>query len=123
MAVALVRDVALVVGIRGISETDDDSVGWWSRNSFGCGLAWPAAWRSSSLLTRFWIDGRAVGVGEVKFRGGIKPDIKCVRYEVHMRQVRRGKLAVGIADGSVFADGTCVYLARNMRVGMISSAD
>jgi 3-hydroxyacyl-[acyl-carrier protein] dehydratase/trans-2-decenoyl-[acyl-carrier protein] isomerase len=91
----------------------------------GC-LGLDAMWQ----IVGYWLGwsgspgkGRAVGVGEVKFRGGIKPEIKCVRYEVHMRQVRRGKLAVGIADGSVFADGTCVYLARNMRVGMISSAD
>ena len=66
--------------------------------------------------------GPAVGVGEVKFRGDIKPDIKRVRYEVSMRQVRRGKLAVGIADGSVFADDACVYLAKDMRVGMMASA-
>ena len=66
--------------------------------------------------------GRAVGVGEVKFRGDIKPDIKRVRYLVSMRQVRRGKLAVGIANGSVFADNACVYLAKDMRVGMIASA-
>ncbi len=45
-----------------------------------------------------------------------------MRYEVSMRQVRRGKLAVGIADGSVFADDACVYLAKDMRVGMIASA-
>jgi 3-hydroxyacyl-[acyl-carrier protein] dehydratase/trans-2-decenoyl-[acyl-carrier protein] isomerase len=64
--------------------------------------------------------GRAVGVGEVKFRGDIKPDIKRVRYEVSMRQVRRGKLAVGIANGRVFADDTCVYFARDMRVGLIA---
>ena len=66
--------------------------------------------------------GRAVGVGEVKFRGDIKPDIKRVRYEVSMRQVRRGKLALGIANGSVFADDTCVYVANDMRVGLIASA-
>ena len=66
--------------------------------------------------------GRAVGVGEVKFRGDIKPDVKRVRYEVHMRHVRRGKLAVGIANGSVFADGACVYLAKDMRVGLIETA-
>jgi 3-hydroxyacyl-[acyl-carrier protein] dehydratase / trans-2-decenoyl-[acyl-carrier protein] isomerase len=65
--------------------------------------------------------GRAVGVGEVEFKGDIKPDIKRVRYEVSMRQVRRGKLAVAIADGRVFADAACVYLARDMRVGMIAS--
>jgi 3-hydroxyacyl-[acyl-carrier protein] dehydratase/trans-2-decenoyl-[acyl-carrier protein] isomerase len=45
-----------------------------------------------------------------------------VRYEVSMRQVRRGKLAVGIANGRVFADGACVYLAKDMRVGLIASA-
>ena len=66
--------------------------------------------------------GRAVGVGEVRFRGDIKPDIKRVRYEVSMRQVRRGKLAVAIANGQVFADDACVYLAKDMRVGLIASA-
>ena len=54
--------------------------------------------------------------------GDVKPDIKRVRYEVSMRQVRRGKLAVGIADGRVFADDACVYFAKDMRVGMIASA-
>ena len=66
--------------------------------------------------------GRAVGVGEVTCQGEIKPDVKRVRYEVSMRQVRRGKLAVAIANGSVFADGIRVFLARDMRVGMIASA-
>ena len=66
--------------------------------------------------------GRAIGVGEVKFRGVITPDIKRVRYEVNMRLVRRGKLALAIANGSVFADDECVFLARDMRVGLIASA-
>lgn len=66
--------------------------------------------------------GRAVGVGEVTLQGTVKPDVKRVRYEVNMRQVRRGRLAVGIADGSVFADGIRVFIARDMRVGMIASA-
>jgi 3-hydroxyacyl-[acyl-carrier protein] dehydratase/trans-2-decenoyl-[acyl-carrier protein] isomerase len=66
--------------------------------------------------------GRAVGVGEVKFKGHITPDIARVRYQVDMRQVRRGKLALGIANGRVFADDACVYLARDMRVGLIAPA-
>jgi 3-hydroxyacyl-[acyl-carrier protein] dehydratase/trans-2-decenoyl-[acyl-carrier protein] isomerase len=37
-----------------------------------------------------------------------------------MRQVRRGKRALGIANGRVFADDSCVYLARDMRVGLIA---
>ncbi len=64
--------------------------------------------------------GRAVGVGEVKFRGDITPGTKCVRYEVDMRQVRRGRLALGIANGRVLADGAGVYLAKDMRVSLIA---
>jgi 3-hydroxyacyl-[acyl-carrier protein] dehydratase/trans-2-decenoyl-[acyl-carrier protein] isomerase len=44
-----------------------------------------------------------------------------VRYEIEMRQVRRGKLVVGSADGRVFADGTCVYQAQEMKVSLISA--
>ena len=66
--------------------------------------------------------GRAVGVGEVELRGGVTPDTRRVRYEVSMRRVRRGKLAVAIANGRVFADDICVYFARDLRVGLIASA-
>ena len=37
-------------------------------------------------------------------------------------QVRRGKLVVGIADGRVLADDTCVYVASNMRVRLLTLA-
>ena len=66
--------------------------------------------------------GRAVGVGDVTFRGQITPEIRRVRYEVDMRQVRRGRLALGIANGRVLADGSCVFVARDMRVGLIAPA-
>jgi 3-hydroxyacyl-[acyl-carrier protein] dehydratase/trans-2-decenoyl-[acyl-carrier protein] isomerase len=39
-----------------------------------------------------------------------------------MRQVRRGRLVLGIADGRVLADDTCVYVAKDMRVGLVTSA-
>ena len=60
--------------------------------------------------------------GDVKFRGHITPDARRVRYEVDMRQVRRGRLALGIADGRVLADHICVYVARDMSVGLIAAA-
>jgi len=66
--------------------------------------------------------GRAVGVGEVKLRGHITPQVRLVRYEVDMRQVRRGKLVMGIADGRVVADDKCIYLAKDMRVGLTAPA-
>jgi 3-hydroxyacyl-[acyl-carrier protein] dehydratase/trans-2-decenoyl-[acyl-carrier protein] isomerase len=58
-------------------------------------------------------------VGEVRFRGDVTPANKLVRYEVSLRQVRRGRLAVGVADGRMFADGACIYTAEGLRVGMI----
>ena len=66
--------------------------------------------------------GRAIGVGKVELRGQITPDIQRVRYAVDMRQVRRGKLVLGIANGRVLADGKCVYVARDMRVGLTMPA-
>jgi 3-hydroxyacyl-[acyl-carrier protein] dehydratase/trans-2-decenoyl-[acyl-carrier protein] isomerase len=66
--------------------------------------------------------GRAIGVGEVEFTGQITPEIRCVRFEVHMRQARRGRLVLGIANGRVLADDTCVYVARDMRVGLTTPA-
>jgi 3-hydroxyacyl-[acyl-carrier protein] dehydratase/trans-2-decenoyl-[acyl-carrier protein] isomerase len=66
--------------------------------------------------------GRAIGIGEVKFTGQITPDTRHVRYAVDMRQVRRGKLVLGIATGRVLADDTCVYVAKDMRVGLTSPA-
>lgn len=33
--------------------------------------------------------------------------------------VRGGRLPLGIADGVVYADGICVYVAKDMRVTLI----
>lgn len=88
----------------------------------GC-LGLDAMWQ----LVGYWLGwsgspgkGRAVGVGEVRFRGDITPETRLVRYEVSMRQVRRGKLAMGVANGQLFADDVCVYLATDLRVAMIT---
>ena len=87
----------------------------------GC-LGVDAMWQ----VIGFWLGwsgspgkGRALGVGEVKFRGDITPATSLVRYEVDLRQVRRGKLVLGVADGRLLADGECVYTARDLRVGLM----
>jgi 3-hydroxyacyl-[acyl-carrier protein] dehydratase/trans-2-decenoyl-[acyl-carrier protein] isomerase len=64
--------------------------------------------------------GRALGVGDVKFRGHITAETAVVRYEVDLRQVRRGKLVLGVANGRVFADDQCVYVASDLKVGLIA---
>lgn len=33
--------------------------------------------------------------------------------------IRGGRLPLGIADGVVYADGICVYVAKDMRVTLI----
>ncbi|QUS40153.1 bifunctional 3-hydroxydecanoyl-ACP dehydratase/trans-2-decenoyl-ACP isomerase [Tardiphaga alba] len=67
--------------------------------------------------------GRAIGVGEVTCTGSITPDTRLVRYVVDMRQVRRGKLTLGVANGCVFADDICVCAAKDMRVSLVTSID
>lgn len=90
----------------------------------GC-LGLDAMWQ----MIGFWLGwsgspgkGRATGVGDVKFSGHITPEVERVRYEVDMRQVRRGRLVLGMANGRVLADETCVYVARDMRVALIAAA-
>jgi len=63
--------------------------------------------------------GRALGVGEVRFKGDITPTTRLVRYEVDIRQARRGQLALGVANGRLYADDVQVYQASDLRVGMI----
>ena len=88
----------------------------------GC-LGLDAMWQ----LVGYWLGwsgspgkGRAIGVGDVRFRGDITPDVKRVRYEVELRQVRRGRLALGVANGRLFADDACVYVASDLKVSMIA---
>jgi 3-hydroxyacyl-[acyl-carrier protein] dehydratase/trans-2-decenoyl-[acyl-carrier protein] isomerase len=64
--------------------------------------------------------GRALGVGEVAFRGQIKPETKLVRYEIDMKRVILRRLVLGIGDGVVFADGTPIYSAKDLRVGLFT---
>jgi 3-hydroxyacyl-[acyl-carrier protein] dehydratase/trans-2-decenoyl-[acyl-carrier protein] isomerase len=88
----------------------------------GC-LGLDAMWQ----IVGFWLGwsgspgkGRALG-GEVKFRGYVTPQTRLVRYEVSLRQVRRGRLVVGVADGQLFADDACAYIASGLSVGLIAA--
>ena len=65
--------------------------------------------------------GRALGVGEVKFTEMVLPDTSLVTYEIDIKRVIRRQLTLGIADGVLKADGTPIYEARGMRVGLFTS--
>ena len=109
----------------------DIKPGLWFFNYFHSEAVMPACLGLDAMwqMIGYWLGwsgspgkGRAIGVGDVKFGGQITPDITCVRYEVDIRQARRGRLVLGIADGRVLADNICVYEASSMRVGLTMSA-
>lgn len=86
----------------------------------GC-LGLDAMWQ----LVGFWLGwsggkgrGRALGVGEVKFKGQVTPDVKTVRYEINIKRAIRRKLVLGIADGRMYADDTLIYESKDLRVGL-----
>jgi 3-hydroxyacyl-[acyl-carrier protein] dehydratase/trans-2-decenoyl-[acyl-carrier protein] isomerase len=67
--------------------------------------------------------GRALGVGDVKFKGQILPTAEKVTYHIDIRRVLAQKLVLGIADGRIEVDGREIYLAKNLRVGLFSSTE
>lgn len=62
--------------------------------------------------------GRALGVGEVKFRGEVTPAVKLVTYRIDLKRVINRRLVLGIADGQLLADGKQIYSTKDLRVGV-----
>jgi 3-hydroxyacyl-[acyl-carrier protein] dehydratase/trans-2-decenoyl-[acyl-carrier protein] isomerase len=62
--------------------------------------------------------GRALGLGELKFSGQVLPTVKKVIYGIDFKRVMRSKLVLGIADGWLSADGTVIYKASDLKVGL-----
>ena len=67
--------------------------------------------------------GRALGVGEVKFRGQVTPDIRKVVYRIDLKRVILRKLVLGVADGVMEADGKPIYHAKDLMVGVFKAED
>lgn len=65
--------------------------------------------------------GRALGAGEIKFTGQISPTNRKVTYQIDFKRVIMRKVIMGIADGTVVADGQLVYSCKNLRVGLFRS--
>jgi 3-hydroxyacyl-[acyl-carrier protein] dehydratase/trans-2-decenoyl-[acyl-carrier protein] isomerase len=91
----------------------------------GC-LGLDALWQ----LTGFYLgwlgltgQGRASGVGEVKFTREVTPDVKRVEYVVDIKRVIARKLKLAEADGVLKADGEVIYTATDLRVLLKQSGD
>ena len=91
----------------------------------GC-LGLDALWQLTGFFLG-WLGapgrGRALGVGEVKFTGMVMPNVKRIEYVVDLKRVILRKLKLGIADGSLIADGETIYTATDLKVGLFDAAD
>ena len=66
--------------------------------------------------------GRALGVNSVKFTGEVLINAKIARYEVNMKRILKKEGAVvGLADGTLYADGKAIYQAESLKVGLFKS--
>lgn len=63
--------------------------------------------------------GRALG-GGIKLSGQVTNDVALVEYGIDLRRVMRSRVALGIADGWVKADGKLIYEATDLRVGLFT---
>ena len=62
--------------------------------------------------------GRALGMGEIKFSGQVLPTMKKVVYGIDIKRVMRSRLVLGVADGWLSADGSVMFKALDLKVGL-----
>ena len=67
--------------------------------------------------------GRALGVGNVKFSGQVLETAQKVTYNINLKRVIMRKLVLGVADGVLQVDGTSIFEAKDIRVGLFTSAE
>ena len=63
--------------------------------------------------------GRALGIGEVKYRGEILPTAGTISYHLDIRKIVKSSIAMGIADGQVLLHGHVVHTATSLQVGIV----
>mgnify|MGYP001254873364 FL=1 len=61
----------------------------------------------------------ALGVGEVKLTGMVRPDRKLLTYRVNFsKAIQTRRLTMGVANGIVEADGDVIYQVTDMKVAL-----
>ena len=65
--------------------------------------------------------GRALGVNQVKFTGEVLTSVKKATYIIDMIKVLiKEGATVGLANGILLADGSKIYEAENLKVGLFN---
>ena len=63
--------------------------------------------------------GRALGIGEVKYKGEILPTSGTITYRLDIRKIVKSSIAMAIADGEVLLQGHIVHTVKSLRVGIV----
>ena len=63
---------------------------------------------------------RALGIGDVKFLGEVRPHHKMVSFKMTMEKCKANKkMVMAVAKGTVEVDGEVIYRADMLKVGVI----
>jgi phosphoribosylformimino-5-aminoimidazole carboxamide ribonucleotide (ProFAR) isomerase len=111
--------VQLGGGIRSLAQ-----IGNWLEEGIARVILGTAAVREPQLVreaARRHPGRRALGVGEVKFTGMVTPKVKLIEYTVDFTRVIDRKLKLGIANGTMRADGEVIYSTTDMKVGLFQA--
>ena len=120
---ALIAELADAFGVQcvvlGVDSLRDDDGDWRVRSLSGD----PSRMKAHAKPTLEWIaEGIALGAGEVKLTGMVRPDRRMLTYFVDFtKAIQTRRLTMGVADGRVEADGEVIYLVRDLKVALSAS--
>ncbi|EAT11132.1 bifunctional 3-hydroxydecanoyl-ACP dehydratase/trans-2-decenoyl-ACP isomerase [Bermanella marisrubri] len=128
-----IRELNIAGGEQGkgmvIAEMPVEETAWFFKCHFpgdpimpGC-LGIEGMWQSlGAILAAQGHQGklRALGIGEVKFFGEVRPHAETVSFHIELeRLLKNKKMAVAVATGTVKVDGEAIYEAKKLKVGVI----
>jgi 3-hydroxyacyl-[acyl-carrier protein] dehydratase / trans-2-decenoyl-[acyl-carrier protein] isomerase len=64
---------------------------------------------------------RVLGVGEVKLKRMVTPDVECLQYSVEVKSAPLAGSNVATANGLLRAGGQLIYTAEDLRVGLFEA--
>ena len=67
--------------------------------------------------------GRALGAGEIKFKGQVLPTAQKITYRINLKRLMMRKLVLGIADAIMEIDNREIYSGKDLRVGLFKETD